>query len=203
MPTSRLAAAALWLAGCTPGMALKPGATVVQVASDVTIAGPDGYCVDDRSAENRLGGAFVMLGSCAALQGEGGPEAPAVLTALVSPPSDPPLAPSAEQLLGFLNSPDGRAALAHDGRAGSVSVLSSRADDGVLYVRVRDSSADRPEGLEPVSWRAVFGLDSRLVALAASSHGAAPASDAELQGTLERFVQAVRAANAASRAGAR
>jgi hypothetical protein len=191
------------LAGCLPppGAAqFLPGAAPIKAVrvsgNDVIIVGPRGYCIDPSSSRDRTAGAFVMLGSCATLKGAGaGPGKPAVLTALVSPLSDPPLLPDPAQLERFFRSDAGRAALAHDGRAESVTLLSIGADGNVLFVKLRDRSADRPADLSDVSWRAVFVVRDRLVALSVAGHDDLPVADTDMRRTLDRFVGAVQRAN--------
>lgn len=195
-------ALAVALSGCLPqpgSMALLGGTPVQAVrvsGNGVTVVGPDGYCVDPGSSRERATGSFVMLGSCATLHGAGtGPGSPAVLTALVSPPSDPPLVPSVAELERFFRSDAGQAALAHDGTADSITLLRIEARSPILFLKLRDTSADRPTDLSDRSWRAVFPLQGRLVALSVASHDDLPLGDADMRRTLDRFVAAMRAAN--------
>lgn len=191
------------LSGClndVGSLAFAHGAapvTAVRVSgSDVTIVGPKGYCVDPGSSRERAAGSFVMLGSCATLRGTGeGPGKPAVLTALVSPRSDPPLVPDAAQLERFFRSEAGRAALSHDGRADSVTLLDFDRDGPVLFLKLRDRSADRPDVLSDIAWRAVFPLKDRLVALSVTGHDDLPVPDGDMRRTLNRFLAAVMRAN--------
>lgn len=199
-----LVAACAVLAGCLPqpgSLAFRAGAAPVAAVrvsgNDVTIAGPEGYCVDPTSSRERAEGSFVMLGSCATLRGAGeGPGKPTVLTALVSPRSDPPLVPGPAQLESFFRSRAGKAALAHDGDAGSVTLLRFSAEGPVLYLKLRDRSTDRPAALSDISWRAVFPMKDRLVALSVTGHDDLPVADTDIRATLDRFVSAVFAVNA-------
>jgi len=193
---------ALMLSGCLPqpGSLAFLGAAPVQAVrvsgNGVTVVGPDGYCIDPGSSAERAAGSFVMLGSCATLRGTGaGPGKPAVLTALVSPPSDPPLVPSVAELERFFRSDAGRAALAHDGEAASVTLLEIEARNPILFLKLRDTSAARPAELSDMSWRAIFPLRDRLVALSVAAHDDLPVGDADMRRTLDRFVAALRAAN--------
>ncbi|PWR02784.1 hypothetical protein DKT77_09395 [Meridianimarinicoccus roseus] len=212
-PSVRPAAVARWaafglaglaLSGCLPpggSLAFRQGSAAVHAVrvsdNDVTIAGPKGYCVDPTSSRERPAGSFVMLGSCATLRGAGeGPGKPAVLTALVSPRSDPPLVPDPAQLERFFRSDAGHAALAHDGNADSVTLLSIVAEGPVLYLKLRDRSTGRPADLSDVAWRAIFPLADRLVALSVTGHDDLPVADTDMRRTLDRFVAAVMAANA-------
>lgn len=192
-------AAGAGLSGCLPppgSVQFLPGAAPVKSVrvsgNDVTIIGPKGYCVDPSSSRERAAGSFVMLGSCATLRGTGaGPAKPTVLTALVSPLSDPPLLPDLDQLERFFRSTSGKAALAQDGRADSVTLLKIETAGDILYLKLRDRSKGRPSDLSDVSWRAVFPLKDRLVALSVAGHGELPVSDADMRRTLDRFIAAV------------
>lgn len=172
--------------------------------NDVVVAGPAGFCIDTKASRERAVGSFVILGSCAAMGGgaASGPEKPAVLTALISTEGDLPQAPTASQLERFFRSEAGRAALAHDGQADKVTLLQINQKGDVLILKVRDRSATRPEDLKDVSWRAVFSMKDRLVALSVHSHDALPMSDAEMRRTLDRFLAAMRAANGGGTVGA-
>jgi hypothetical protein len=198
-----LAVATALLSGCLmdPGsLAFVTGpdpVSAVRVSnSDVTIVGPEGYCVDPGSSRDRAAGSFVMLGSCETLRGTGdGPGRPAVLTALVSPESDPPLVPDPAQLERFFRSQAGQAALAHDGRADSITLLRFDREGPVLFLKIRDRSADRPAPLSDISWRAVFPMKDRLVALSVTGHDDLPVEDTDMRRVLNRFLAAVLAAN--------
>lgn len=207
MPTSRAlaaVAACLTLAGCTELSTLSVHSQAMRNAPlpairvsqrDVVVQGPPGYCVDPDTAEDRRSGAFVMLGNCAVLKGGNSPDAPGVLTAMVSPPADPPQRPSAAQLESFFTSPDGRGVLAHDGRPGSVTILDTEARDDVLYLEIRDQSEGRPAALSDRAWRAVFPLADRLVALSVTAHRERPLASSEAREVLRAFVEAMKRAN--------
>jgi len=193
----------LVLAGCLPPPDLagrsafmpRPVKALRIAESDVVIAGPPGYCVEKRTARDGADGAFVMLGNCSVLEGGETRSDAAVLTALVSPPNDVPQRPDAAQLERFFRSAAGQAALAYDGQASSVTLLSIRAAGEVIYLQVRDRSADRPDDLDDVTWRAVFAVGDRLVALSAGHHRDIPVAADDLRRKLEAFVQAVLSAN--------
>lgn len=176
--------------------------TAIKVSQrEVTIAGPRGYCVDKSSSLDRAAGSFVMLGSCATLFGadQPAPADPAVLTALVSPPSTPPQRPTPAQLEQYFRSDPGKAALSHDGNAEAVTLLKIVPLGDALYMSVRDRSAGRPSDLSDRSWRAVFPLADRLIALSVTEHTDRPISDTEMRATLGEFVEAVKRANTSKR----
>ena len=218
MPISKIAkliglpvCGALLLTGCLsdedfsgqPSLGFRAApVTAIKVSQrEVTIAGPKGYCVDKASSRDRAAGSFVMLGSCATLFGadQPAPADPAVLTALVSPPSTPPQRPSPAQLEQYFRSEAGKAALSHDGQAGTVTLLKIVPLGDALYMNVRDKSPGRPSDLSDRSWRAVFPLADRLIALSVTEHSDRPISDTDMRTTLGKFVEAVMRANTSAR----
>lgn len=190
-------AALLALAGCAGGLSLGAPETVAVADGALTVAGPAGYCVDRRLS--RTGGpeAFVVLGACNAFS----PVAarprgtPAVLTATLS--AEPAAPPEPGALERFLRSPPGLAAISRAGRAETVEILSARGEDGVLVLHIRDTSAGA-EGpaTDPVYWRAVFGLNGRLVTATVLAFASRPISRDQGFRLLADFVARLRAANA-------
>lgn len=128
------------------------------------MAGAEGWCIDD--AMSQPGGAttVVVLGSCAAISGDGleaRPDVPGVLT--VSVEAEASDLPDSETLASFFASEAGRATLARDGDADSVAILDTVRDDDLLYLHASDKSA--LPGASNEIWRALFGLSGRFVAV--------------------------------------
>jgi len=192
----------LVLAGCMLGFGgpREAPATVAVAGGEVTVAGPDGYCIDRAALRDAGDGAFVLLGSCAALSGN--PRAPhplraAVLTAAVSGDADgPPVAALLPQLPAFMRSPAGRAALARNGDPASVTVEAAEARDGALWLRVRDEGTAGAPAVEPGYVRVVFDLGPRIVTLSVMAPAGRPIAYDAAEAVLAEFLRAVRAANA-------
>ncbi|MEM7753713.1 MAG: hypothetical protein AAF230_09880 [Pseudomonadota bacterium] len=128
------------------------------------VAGADGWCIDD--ATSLPGGAttVVVLGSCAAISGDGlqaRPDVPGVLT--ISVEAEGGGLPDSETLANFFASDAGRATLARNGEAESVAILDSVREEGLLYLHASDESV--LPGASNEIWRALFGLDGRFVAV--------------------------------------
>lgn len=184
------------VAGQSVGMRGRVVAALRVSDREVVIQGPPGYCIDRRTTQDKPSGSFVMLGNCAVLREQGRtPEVPGVLTALVSPRANIPLKPTPSQLLTFFRSARGHAALSFDDTPSSVTILASRIDGDVLYLRVRDESAGRPAGLSDLSWRAIFPLADRIVSLSSTAHLDRPISDEAARDLLHRFVETMKKAN--------
>ncbi|MGB0659277.1 MAG: hypothetical protein ACPGNV_03780 [Mangrovicoccus sp.] len=205
----------LAIAGCEAGFENGPGGGMgalfgaapsaeILLGQAVTIRGPQGFCVDRSSKSDRAAGAFVLLANCAHLSRRAEtPLAPveAVLTALVSPAIEDGLSPSAATLEDYFRSDLGRAALARDGKAGSVQILRARQRGDVLYLKLRDTGPGGTEGLRSETWRAIFTENERLVVLSAAVAIGSPSDDGLLFGLVQDFVTSVRQANLAESEG--
>lgn len=196
-------AALLALAACAPGLGVgvtRAAPESISVAGQsVVVAGPPGYCIDRTASGDRGSGAFVLLGSCAALAGDASkphPADPGVLT--VSVTADRVTAAEVEPLLAglrdFFLTEEGRAALSRDGRPETVEILEARIEDGALLVHSRDT-ASRARGMAEESWRALLGIRGRLVTLSVNAPSARPLSPDAGYDTLAAFTLRVRAEN--------
>jgi len=183
--------------------AVPPVQSLSVAGGAVTLAAPPGYCIDRSTLSDRPEGTMVFLGSCAAMgAATAGPQQPLLLSALLSDPIGPKM-PGIKTVEAYLASPAGRARLARDGRAASVRILQRQVRDGVLYLRIRDSSVGDADAFLPESWRAVLPLGDRLAVLAALPVKARPVTGDAPRAALHDFVAALRAANppAAARSG--
>ena len=170
----------------------------------VVISGPQGYCIDKPAARDGANGAFVLLGSCAALAqsvAAGQPVAPAVLTASVSPPGAQPVGAQLPALNSYFLSAEGRAALSRSGRAQSVTVAQAWGSGGVFYLVAHDSSPSGNQRLQATFWRAVFDVKGRIVTLNVAGLNSRPLSPEAGRATLEAFVRQVQRENRAGLGG--
>ena len=167
----------------------------------VIVAGPPGYCIDRSATKDSATGAFVLLGSCS-LIANSPPKAatvpPALLTASVSPSNSTVVAASTDQLAAFFRSGPGRAALARDGRAASVSILKTQRRGDALYLHARDTSSDTVGGLAPDYWRGIFDLGDRLVTVSVIGFADRPLSHDDSVSTLDAFAARIRSENRAT-----
>lgn len=199
-------------AGVIPQKGTNPAGSVQDIApgkpapralallnGGIVIQGPTGYCFDMTVLRSEAANAFVVLGSCAALEGRGqqGKQS-AILTATVTTPAElgAPLAQTFPAMAAFLQSEPGRAALSRAGDARSVRVVSVSASDDVLYLRAADAAASVwGQPVEQDYWRAVFEVNGRYVTLATLGLKDRPLGAAEKRRLLEAFVRSVRKAN--------
>ncbi len=190
---AKLAAGCLILAACGASTT-RNAPSKIALPDGTVVAGAEGWCIDE--ATTRAGGdtAVVVLGNCAAIAGDAflpQPPVPGVVT--VSLESHPSAMPDGETLQKFFASDAGRAALAVNGKAGSVSVLDTRLEDDLLYLHATDSSA--APGASGEVWRALFGMGGRFVAVSFYAPSGDEIDADEGLATLEEQVASLRAAN--------
>ncbi|MCK0143983.1 hypothetical protein [Aliiroseovarius sp. F20344] len=170
----------------------------------VTIAAPEGYCVDVSSLRDQAAGAFVPFGACAALTrnpADPSPKKPAFLVSSVSPipkgvaSSVDETEPLMAQARAFLESASGRAALSRSGKADTVEVLDLKTASGVVKVLTRDSSPNRPKTLSDTTWRAFLPLGDKLVVASVTGFTDHPIDRRNGLSQLNGFVDAIAAAN--------
>lgn len=200
MQTSKviLVGAILALAGCDGGFELgavaRKAPEQILLANGTVVAGAEGWCVDTATSHSTGDTAVVVLGSCAAIAhnaSEPRPNVPGVFT--VSVDSDESAPPTPEDLEGFFSTDTGRAALARNGRAESVEILETWAQDGQLYLRAVDQST--APGTDPEIWRALFDLRGHFISVSLFGPADRPISRDEGLATLEAQVDRLLTAN--------
>lgn len=193
-------AAAMFLVACVaPAPSAAPSAgssaggsgprSLALQGGTITAAAPAGYCIEPKASHDEGDGAVVLIGRCS-----GASSAPPALIALSigGPGSSAVLQSGAKALSDYFLTPAGRAALARDGRASSVTIRKTAVADGALILRVEDRSVG-------AYWRAVLGLNGRLVTLSVTTPDTGPDTppldEAEGRRILDRAIAAMRRAN--------
>jgi hypothetical protein len=176
------------LAACTldAGLGGLVGPREVAVLGDALIVrAPQGYCVDKNSARGGDDTAALLIGRCA----PGGQVKAALLTISVGQSgSSGVMSAEPEALRQFMSSDQGRALLARSGRADDLAVLESGVVDGRLLLHLLDRDAGE-------YWRAVIGLNGRLVTISALGAADAPLPPEEGRKLVDRTVEALLKAN--------
>lgn len=170
---------------------------------NVTVAGPRGFCIDERLVDEARVGAFIFLSDCAANPGEGPSIArvpiSAVLTASISnrglPGSEAGLSNGLGQLENFLKSPFGQLTLSKSHNPETLNVLSITRTENAIYAFIQDATPTTRTGESPRFWRAFTEVNGRLAALSATGYNAADPDQARIKRILEAFVAAMHAAN--------
>ena len=178
-------------------LAARAAPETVDVArGEIVIAGPDGYCIDKRGSRLRGAAPFALLASCASVSGDeqaASPAFPALLTVSVDQKTGESINPS--DLLPILISEDGRAALARDGNASSVTILEAIEANGAALLRLDDQSVDPTPELESVYWRGLFTLNGRLITTTVVGFDNRPLENANGLNQLVAFVNAIQKAS--------
>ena len=198
----------LTLSGCVAGMDgagfsfAQPAPKSITVArKSVVIAGPQGYCVDKSGTTVNVESAFVLLASCRTInrsQTEGLTARPSILTATVAKTPTPVAASdrSLDNLRAFILTPAGRAAMARDGKAESVTILETLRDKGALLIHLRDTGQGDFQDIEDVYWRGVTDLNGRLVVISVMGFVENPLERPTGLATLRAFLAQIRAETA-------
>jgi len=170
---------------------------------DITVAGPQGFCIDERLVDEARVGAFIFLSDCAANPGEGPSIArvpiSAVLTASISnkglPGAEAGMGPALAQLEAFLRTPFGQLTLSKSHNPDTLNVLSITRTNNAIYAFVQDATPTTHTGESPRFWRAFTEVNGRLAALSATGYNAADLDQKRIKAILEAFVASMHAAN--------
>lgn len=176
---------AVTLAACEMTAPTLSRAPAPLLGGAVTVASPRGYCVDPASAREQGDTAVVLMGRCKfALT-----VAPALLTMSIGPTASAGvLAAGGPAMTAYFTSPQGRAALSRSGRAGDVQVLAALSSGDAYLLHLLDREAGD-------YWRAVVGLNGRLVTISANGAQGAPLDPATGRRLVDATLAALRRAN--------
>lgn len=194
-----------FLAACTlsPTDGILHSRVVNAGGVDITVAGPQGFCIDERLVDEARVGAFIFLSDCAANPGEGPSIArvpiSAVLTASISnqglPGAEDDMSAALGQLQSFLETPFGQLTLSKSRNPETLNVLSITRTDNAIYAFIQDGTSTTRTGESPRFWRAFTEVNGRLAALSATGYNAADEEQARIKAILEAFVDAMQTAN--------
>lgn len=163
----------------------------------VNLAAPSGFCPDPSATRSSAQSAFVLYGSCHAINGRGAkPAAPAILTAAASPGAGD-LGPDAMAALAdYVQTDAGQAALSRTDSGTEVEIESLERTGDLILVRARDGAGQGAEqGVSPAFWRAIFPQSGTLVTVTVSNMATASVTAAQGKALAIDFVAAIRAAN--------
>lgn len=171
--------------------------------ADVVIAGPTGFCIDERTTEESRQGAFVFLSDCAATADASPTIArvpiSAILTASVSnsglPGIEAGLDVALTHLQTFLETPIGQVSLGKSGNPATITLLSISRTSNAVYAFVEDTTVTTTTGESPRYWRAFTEVGGRLLALSATGYNRDDPDQERIEGIIIAFVAALHAAN--------
>lgn len=184
----------------TPAPQTAAPRTAAVLDQAIEIGGPTGFCIDPAQTRDSLDEAFLLLGSCQALDQNSrspAPSLPAILTASVGPPGGMNPAKTAEALDAFFLSKAGMATLSRSGTAERVTILETFSRAGVFYLHVHDESQATGPALQKDFWRALLNLHGHLISLNVIGLETAPLPPEDGRDLLTRFVRRVKALNRA------
>ncbi len=205
---SALAAGAMALAGCAGGFgpeATRAAPEQLLVTGDqIVVAGPPGFCIDPGASRDAGESAFVLLASCASISRDPDgprPERPGLLTVTVSAGSGVAYEGFEAELEAYIRSTEGLALLSRSGDAGSIEILETQIEEGVIYIHARDGSDVARGRLEADYWRAFLGVGDRLVTASVTGFTAAPLSREMGLFLLDSFANRLLSENAGEATG--
>ena len=204
-PVTMLALLA-FLAACafSPTEGIMHARVVKAGGVDITVAGPTGFCIDERLVDEARVGAFIFLSDCAANPAAEGPTIArvpisAVLTASISnkglPGAEAGTGTALAELQRFLETPFGLLTLSKSHDPEAVTLLSIARTDDAVYAFIEDLGQTTRTGESPRFWRAFTEVNGRLAALSATGYNAADPDQERTKRILEAFVAAMQAAN--------
>jgi len=195
-----------FLSACafSPTEGISREVTVKTAGADVVIAGPEGFCIDERTTDQSRAGAFVFLSDCAMTENAGPTIArvpiSAVLTASVSNSGLPGIERGRETALadlqGFLETPIGQASLGKSGNVLTISVLSITRTENAVIAFIEDTTITTTTAESPRFWRAFTEVGGRLVALSATGYNRSDPEQARIEQIILAFINSLQAANA-------
>lgn len=176
---------ALILSVGQPALAVETGRPVSVLQGAFLAAPPRGYCVRPKASTQSAQSAVVLMGRCESAEAS----APALISVSVGDAgSSAVLKKGVKALSDYFLSPQGRAAMARDGKASSLRVRKTILADGVLILRVEDRSVG-------AYWRAVLGLKGRLVTVSVLGPEGGTIPEAEGRRLLDQAVAALEKNN--------
>lgn len=188
--------ALLTLPGCLPGGGLLPGKTAEDVSAlvsvrlgrgDVTVRGPEGYCIDAATVRRGSNGDIALLGSCRALAPESSSPyvAPVLMSVSVLPRADAPQVPDAEAI--------------RDAFAPGEEILDQRRSaDGLQLVHLKGNTA-QIDGVDLHHWRGALTIGHRPILLGLYAPKGSAEAGADGATLLTRLAQTIRQNSPAER----
>lgn len=156
----------------------------------VVAAAPSGYCISPGAGMRGDDSAVILMGRCSGATTA--TATPAIITLSVGPAASAGvLAGGGEALSAFFQSEAGRAALAREGNAEDVRVLSAAGTDTTFVLHVADNATGE-------YWRAFRGLRGRLATVSVTGSPDAPLTSDQSRSLLDAALAALDAANRAA-----
>ena len=171
----------------------SPRALVVDAAgARVTIAPPEGVCIETSALRDEHASLFLALAECPEVKQTG---MVATLSVGAQPMFGKNRGAAMDELAAFLDTPAGRKGAGMSGDPDKVKILATRRADDTLYVLVEDNGARTPDAFGPRFWRAFTDIKGRAVIASLGIAGKKKTRDSDVLLQLSRIVTAVQRAN--------
>lgn len=184
------AAAPLGVIALTGCLASIPGIGPTQIRlfdGALTVAAPNGYCVNPEPSTQTGGSAVVLIGRCR----DGSQAQAAIVTVTVGEPgSGGVMAAGGEALSAFFVSNEGRATLARSGNPRDVTVMRAVLAGDDFLMLLNDTSASP-------YWRAITALNGRVITVSAAGTAAVPLTPEQSRDIVNASLLALHQANPA------
>ncbi len=193
----RYLAFAVALGGCEAALVPSetgPGFSGAVLVGDVTVQGPQGYCVDPTTVQQNLRTTAVTFFSCDRLNDPDGADATEgrMFTATALPGQITDRGDFAD----YLKSDAGRQLLSTGGTADTVTVHRTRQSQSAVYVEFSDTGV--PEHLGQRQWRGFVPVKNQIVVIALYQGANDPISGSKGERALRDFAEKVVQANASA-----
>ena len=185
-------AALALLAACVPPSGFGSARSAPVLGGAVNIGVPAGYCIAPDTGRGGADSVVVLMGRCA--------DTSRAAAALVSvsvgrSASAGVMTAGGPALAAFFTSAQGRATLSREGRASDVRVIGALGVGDAFLLHL----ADRTVGEH---WRAIIGVNGRLITISATGTASAPLSPTEGRAVVDATLAALRRANPTAAAAA-
>jgi len=149
--------------GAPPDATSEGIRTLALLGGDVSVRGPEGYCIDQGASNARRG--FAVMVGCALLSDDAAvmPSLDGLITVQFGDEDTASVANNEDAFAAFLQTDLGRALLAADGNASSIENVLTQSDDGAVMVRFDDMSNTGFAATQGPQWRGFQDVQSRLV----------------------------------------
>ena len=140
------------LSALAPKPGTKPLSKVHFAGGDVIVGGPEGYCLDPKTVQNRPERGFALIASCNILSGgQLGPQVPAIMVSVtIGPRGASEDVPSASAIA----------------RTTGARLLTDQSRDGLVLGQFEGGGDALAHSRDPRQWRGAFVMNGRLVGLA-------------------------------------
>ena len=182
----RASFAAVFIAACVPQTGIGSSRSAPVLGGALQIGVPPGYCIDGGASRERGDNAVILMGRC----NDAAKAIPALISVSVGQAgSAGVMSAGGTELAAFFTSAQGRATLSRDGRASDIKVVEALGVADAFLLRLQDRRSGE-------YWRAVIGVQGRLVTISATGTPELPLTTADSRAVLDSALIALRKANA-------